>query len=407
MEARFRSHGRGAVIVERIRSEGDTRGYNAAEDEWVDMVKPGIMNVDLQVTTYPEDNYGIKVDTAIAAGQAPDLVLVFGPDQMRAGLLLPLDDMIAEKGIDLSTYVPSIVIPGDEFSCAYEDHVYCLGSYAGSVQLLYNKDMFDAAGLTPPPTYPPMTPEQFVDYACKLTDQAKGIWGAAASDPLAYLPWEMFFGPDGKTAEGYVNSPEVVHQFDVLASGYDRGCIPTSNILDPWQQGSDYFAKGQLGMVITDFQDLVKIEKAGINYGSTSSPTPTGYEPYFFVWTDSVGVMASSDHPSEAMDFVGYLTTEGQHLRYEINNDIPLDLSIAKEVDWAGGIPGREEGLEVLSHARTAVFVPNRWDVIGPYYDAWGFVLAGEKTSQEALDDPAPAIQENLDKAWEVWNSQA
>jgi ABC-type glycerol-3-phosphate transport system substrate-binding protein len=160
-------------------------------------------------------------------------------------------------------------------------------------------------------------------------------------------------------------------------------------------------------MVITDFQDLTKIEEAGINYGSTSSPTPTGYEPYFFVWTDSVGVMASSDHPNEAMDLVGYLTTEGQHLRFEINNDIPLDLSVAKELDWAAGIPGREEGLEVLSHARSAVFVPNRWDVIGPYYDAWGYVLAGEKTSQEALDDAAPAIQENLDKAWEVWDSQA
>jgi multiple sugar transport system substrate-binding protein len=217
----------------------------------------------------------------------------------------------------------------------------------------------------------------------------------------------MFFSPDGKTAEGYVNSPEVVHQFDVLASGYERGCIPASNILDPWQQGRDYFAKDQLGMVITDFQDLTKIEEAGINYGSTSSPTPTGYEPYFFVWTDSVGVMASSDHPNEAMDLVGYLTTEGQHLRFEINNDIPLDLSIAKELNWAAGIAGREEGLEVLGHARSAVFVPNRWDVIGPYYDAWGYVLAGEKTSQQALDDAAPAIQENLDKAWEVWNSQA
>jgi hypothetical protein len=31
-------------------------------------------------------------------------------------------------------------------------------------------------------------------------------------------------------------------------------------------------------------------------------------------------------------------------------------------------------------------------------------VVAGDKTAQEALDEAAPAIQENLDKAWEVWN---
>jgi multiple sugar transport system substrate-binding protein len=358
-------------------------------------------NVKLNVTAYPEDNYGVKLDTAIAAGKEPDLVLVFGPEQMREGLLLPLDDMVEENNIDLSTFVPSIVQPGDEFSCAYEDNLYCLGSYAGSVQMLYNKDMFDAAGIEYPAAYPPMTPEEFVDTACKLTDKEKGVWGGAASDPLAYVPWETFFSEDGRTAE--FNSPQAVEQFEILASGYERGCFPTSNVLDPWEQGRDYFARGELAMVITDFQDLDKVEKAGINYGSTASPTPTGEDPYFFVWTDSVGVMASSDHPEEAKDFISYLTTEGQRLRVKTSGDMPLDLQIAEQVNWDKNIPGREDGMEVLSHARTAVFVPNRWDVIGPYYDAWGFVLGGEKTAQEALDDANPAIQENLDKAWEDW----
>jgi chaperonin GroEL len=34
----------GAVIVERIRTEGDTRGYNAGTGEWVDMLKAGILD---------------------------------------------------------------------------------------------------------------------------------------------------------------------------------------------------------------------------------------------------------------------------------------------------------------------------------------------------------------------------
>jgi multiple sugar transport system substrate-binding protein len=363
-------------------------------------------NIDLNITAYPEDNYGVKLDTAIAAGKAPDLVLVFGPDQMRAGLLLTLDDVVTDNNIDLSSYVPAIVKEGDEFSCEWQGHLYCLGSYAGSVQMLYNKDLFDAAGIPYPAPWPPMTPEQFVDIACQLTDSANGVWGGAASDPLAYLPFDMMWSADGRTAEGYVNGPDFVHQFEVLASGYDQGCIPSSNILDPWEQGRDYFAKGQLAMVITDFQDLNKVEAAGINYGSTGVPTPAGVTPYFFVWTDSVGVMASSEHPEEAKAFIAFLTTEGQRIRYQVSGDIPLDLSIAEDVNWAGGIPGREDGLEILSNARPLVFVPNRWDVAGPYYDAWGFVLGGEKTAQEALDDAAPAIQENLDKAWSDWEKQ-
>ncbi|MET0801672.1 MAG: sugar ABC transporter substrate-binding protein [Actinomycetota bacterium] len=362
-------------------------------------------NVTLNITAYPEDNYGVKLDTAIAAGKEPDLVLVFGPEQMREGLLLPLDDMVEEQGIDLSTFVPSIVEPGDEFSCAYEGQLYCLGSYAGSVQMLYNKELFDAAGIEYPAAFPPMTPEEFVETACQLTDEANGVWGGAASDPLAYVPWETFFSEDGRTAE--FNSPAAVEQFDVLASGYEQGCIPTSNILDPWEQGRDYFSRGELAMVITDFQDLDKVEKAGIDWGSTASPTPAGEEPYFFVWTDSVGVMASTDAPEEAKDFIAFLATRGQELRVETSGDIPLDLQVAEQVDWAGGVAGREDGMEVLSHARTAVFVPNRWDVIGPYYDAWGYVIGGEKSSQEALDEANGAIQENLDKAWEDWEQSA
>jgi chaperonin GroEL len=34
----------GAVVVERIRSEGDARGYDAATGEWVDMFKAGILD---------------------------------------------------------------------------------------------------------------------------------------------------------------------------------------------------------------------------------------------------------------------------------------------------------------------------------------------------------------------------
>jgi hypothetical protein len=34
----------GAVIVERIRTEGDARGYDASSGEWVDMFKAGILD---------------------------------------------------------------------------------------------------------------------------------------------------------------------------------------------------------------------------------------------------------------------------------------------------------------------------------------------------------------------------
>jgi ABC-type glycerol-3-phosphate transport system substrate-binding protein len=189
-----------------------------------------------------------------------------------------------------------------------------------------------------------MTPDEYVDLACQLTDEENGVWGGAASDPLAYVPFDMMFSPDGVTATGYTNGPDFVHQFEVLASGYERGCLPTSNILDPWEQGRDYFSQGKLAMVITDFQDLDKVENAGINYGSTAVPTPTGVEPYFFVWTDSVGVMASSDNPVEAKEFVAFLTTAGQQIRYEASGDLPLNLQTAGRTANGSRVAGRARG---------------------------------------------------------------
>lgn len=360
-------------------------------------------NIDLNVTAYPEENYDVKFDTAIAAGREPDLTIYPGPDDIEAGLITPLDDMLAERDIDVSTYVPAIVEGGDELSCGWEGQLYCLGTFAGSVQMLYNKDLFDAAGIPYPEPWPPMTPEAFVDIACQLTDPEAQVWGGAAADPIAYMPMDMLYSPDGRTALGYFNGPEVVHQFDLLASGYERGCFPAPNAVDPWSQGTDYFARGQLAMVITDFADLGKVENAGINYGATAPPTPEGVEPYFYVWTDSVAVMSSTDHPEEALEFVAFVATDGQRIRYETTGDIPLDLAVADQVDWANGVPGREDGLEVLSHARSMIFVPGRWDAIDPYYDAWGYVVSGEKSAQEALDDVAPAVEENLQDEWENW----
>jgi multiple sugar transport system substrate-binding protein len=377
-------------------------------DELVSEFEADHPNIDVELTTYPEDQFSVKVDTALAAGRPPDLGLV-GPELMNAGVLLPLDDMVQEQGLDLSTFNQGIVgeALGPTESCSFEGQLYCLGSYTGMVALFYNKDMFDAAGVPYPAAWPPMSVDEFVDVACQLTDPENEVWGAAYGDPVTFLPWETVVSEDGRTATGYVNGPTSVSAHELLARGIQEGCAPSLNILDPWEQGTDYFARGQLAMVVTDFQSLNKIENAGVNYGVTGSPTAEGVEPWFNVWTDSVGVFANTDHPDEAKLFIAFMATDGQRLRVQETGDLPLDTAVAEELDWAGGTPGREEGLEVLQNARQGVFVPNRWDTFGPIFDAYGLIVGGEMSAQEALDEAAPAIQENLEQAWESWEKQS
>jgi ABC-type glycerol-3-phosphate transport system substrate-binding protein len=251
-----------------------------------------------------------------------------------------------------------------------------------------------------------MTPDEFVDLACRLSDPSRDVWGGGTADPMAFIPWEAFVSPDARTAVGYVNGPTVVHSFEVLAQGFQQDCFPSLNILDPWIQGRDYIAEGQLGMAITDYLGLDTVEAAGIDWGTTAPPTPSGFDPHIYTWSDAVAAMSTTEHPDEAKQFVAFVGTQGQRIRFETTGDIPLDSEVAEEVNWAAGVPGREEGLEVAAHTRATIFIPDRWEVFGPLWDAWGLVLDGEKTAQEALDDVAPAIQENLDNAWEDWEDQ-
>jgi multiple sugar transport system substrate-binding protein len=363
-------------------------------------------NIRIELTSFPEETYDVKVDTAIAAGRAPDLIITYGPQYWLADLLLPLNDMIAEQGIDLSTFSQAIVEGPSEFGCAWEGTIYCLGSYQAGAMMFYNKAMFDAAGVPYPDAYPPMSIDEFIDTACRLSDPDNQIWGAAYPDPVFWLPWETLVSEDGRTATGYVNGPTTVQTYDTLARGISEGCAPSLNVLDPNTQGTDFFISGQIAMTLGDF-GLKKVENAGIDYGATAPPTPSGVEPYINVFTDGIAVLTGSEHPDEAKEFIAFLATEGQEIRVEAEGDsIPLDTALAEELNWAQGIQGREEMLEILTHARPPVFIPNLYDTVGPIYDVFGLILTGERTAQEALDDIAPDIQQNLDRAWRIWDEE-
>ena len=361
-------------------------------------------NISVKVTQYPYANYDVKVQTAIAARNAPDLILAFNVDFMRKGFLLPLDDMVKQYGIDLSNFNQAILKGPGNFACTFEGKLYCLGATQGGWGIFYNKKMFDAAAIAHPAPWPPMTLDQFADIACRLTNKSKKVWGAAV--PSTVLPFNLMVTPDGRSVKGVLDSPASVHDFDVLSGIVRNGCSPTQNVIDPWDESADYFARGALAMAVCDFDAAKQFEDAGIDYGVTGPPTPPGVQPHFDVYSDNTGILASSKHPKEAAKFLAFLTTKGQEIAYQTEGSIPIDNEVAKKVNWAQGIPGRLDVLQVLPNATAPVFIPGGDDVWGPYYDAWDRIVSGEKTTKQALDEAIPAIQANLDKAWRAWEQQ-
>ncbi|HEX7746159.1 MAG TPA: sugar ABC transporter substrate-binding protein [Micromonosporaceae bacterium] len=362
--------------------------------------------IKVELTNVPEEQYVTKVDTALAAKQPPDLGFIYERRWLKQDKFVPVDDIVKSENIDLSTWASGVISkdPNGEAACSYEGKTYCLGSYTGTALMFYNKDMFDKAGMTPPAPWPGMTLEEYATTACQLRDKiGGGVYGTAHGDPVTWLPWEVHVSSDGKKAEGVANSANTARDYEIIAKMFRDKCAPSLNVLDPWQQGVDFFAQKKLAMVITDFQSLAKIEKAGVNYGVTAPPHPEGVEPYFSEWTDGIGVFKDGKNVAAAKKFIAFQATEGQKLRVQKTGDMPVSVAKAKEFNWAADQLGRQQALEILPHARPATFIPARWDTVTPLFDSLGAIIDG-KPAQQVLDDAVPKYQNNLDKAWKTWD---
>lgn len=360
-------------------------------------------NITVEITNIPEDNYVTKIDTALAAGSPPDIGYMYEPRWMKAGRVLPLDDVIASQQIDVSNYNQNA------FSfCILEGKTYCLGSYSGAIMLFYNKDLFDEAGLPYPSATEPMTIDEYAELAAKLSqpddDRSKYVWGGYADVTTWWLDWRDLFSEDGRRVEGYVNDAPTVHMYDVLARMVADGYSPSESDFQ-FFGNTDPLATGQMAMTIVDnVVAIPTLERAGIEWGAAPVPVEKeGDAAWVSSWSDFWGVFDGSQSPEAAKEFVAFVGTEGNRLRARAGGQ-PLDSSVAEETGWANGSSGRADALQVVELARPNIFLPaNVFSIDPPLWDAFALMIEGEKTAQQALDEAAPDMQANLDRGWESW----
>lgn len=160
------------------------------------------INVELQVDPFLD--YWTKLQVSAQGGTAPDAFWMLGDRfQVYAAndQLLPLSDAIEEAGIDTSVYPPALL---DLFTL--EGEMYGLPKDFDTIGLWYNKEMFDAAGVSYPT--PDWTWDDVREAAAALTDTEAGTYGIAA-------PFNR--------QEGYYNTVAQAGGFivDGKQSGYD------------------------------------------------------------------------------------------------------------------------------------------------------------------------------------------
>lgn len=173
--------------------------------------------------------YDDKVNAAISNGGLPDVFTVDGVTVAQyadAGAIVPIDEYFTEE--DLSDFNPSIIQQG-----TYDGKLYTLGAMDSSVGIYYNKDMFEAAGITPATAENPWTLEELTDAAKKLTtDDCFGITMSldAKDETVIYffLPQIQSQGSnivsdDGLHTDGYMNGEAAVNVLTWIKEMADNG----------------------------------------------------------------------------------------------------------------------------------------------------------------------------------------
>lgn len=232
------------------------------------LVKEAFPNITLEVTKLPDDQYYTALKTKLASGECPDIILVqpmyAGSNSViglaEAGYLEPLSDMECMK----------LIGAGSE-SFTYRGEVYGLSTGISILGTYYNKDLFDANGLTVPQDW-----ESFLN--CCETLKNAGIQPIVMGDKDMYV---LQFGLyQLACSQIYTQNPE----FDVqLRTGetaftdagtwdtvlemyktlYDRGYIDSNSLGLSAQQAIQRFVDGEAAMTFDGSFNLSALKAIG------------------------------------------------------------------------------------------------------------------------------------------------
>ncbi len=251
-----------------------------------------------------------KVITAIAAGNAPDLVELgtdWVPQFAASGVLHDLTDEVAPFKGEFLLWDP----------LTYQDRIYGLPWLAGTRILFYNRALFAQAGLDP--ARPPETWEDLLQAAKAVDALGENLYGIGLHVGEAYAPWQQFLpfawgnGGEVLSADGTIcllDEPPVVE-----ALRFYRSLKPFA-LVERQPQVNQLFAEGRIGIQISGSWNFALIPRMNptLNYGVGLLPRPSRAHgtPASFAGGEVLVLLKSSRHREAALELARFLIQEEQ-----------------------------------------------------------------------------------------------
>jgi len=318
--------------------------------EWKDRVEAILVKfeeenptIDIQLEEIAGTNYTTRLNTALAAGEAPDLFgLSPGPDTAAAaaaGYSVDLTDKLDISGLTPSAKA-AVTIDGKVWSAPI------LGSY--TVGLYYHRKVFADNGLTPPSNQ-----SEFMALCQTLKDKGIVPMIAPAQDGIIPAFLYMMMASSVLKADGFdavrkgtrkLTDPDVVKAAYFLRDIYT--CFQDGSLATPYVEGKALFALGKGAMLeggSADYAGFLEtnpdIDVGVVPFPAVDGGTPatvTGMEAPYNINATSKNIdaavtflqwMMGKEPAQMVVDTITLTTTEGV---------VPSDNRVMKEMIEAG-----------------------------------------------------------------------
>jgi multiple sugar transport system substrate-binding protein len=269
------------------------------------------------------DAYFLKIQAQIAGGSPPDYMLMHETRERAysaQGLLLPMDDFQAALPIDgkVEDYAGLV-------QRKYKGKIYAWPATFANYCILYNKDLFDKAGVPYPKD--DWTWVDLLETAKKIS-KPPDVWGITSlgdnpSSPNMWYPLLKAYGGetfnDDDTA-CLLDTPEAIQMWDYLRQVWCNKLGPTPAAIKQLTSGYTVFLNGQSAMddFYTGYGDNVFANRKGFKYGLIALPAgPKGR--FIRIGGSSYAIPKGSKFPQIAWELLRYQLgdPEGVQLGYE------------------------------------------------------------------------------------------
>lgn len=232
------------------------------------------------------------------------------------GILEPLDEHLAEHGVDVDDFVPAAME-----QMQYEGSTYAVPITVHTMMLLYNRTLLDEAGLEVPTTM-----DELADVVSQLTvTEADGtITQMGIGDPLPMQTLGTLgfvFGGSWDGADGNTPTPDDPKNIEALEWWVENVIEPVGadNLADFNSGNGDYlssadpFFSGRTAMVIDGEYRAIHAPQSAPDLDWGVAPIPTavaGLENASQLTSSTLFIPANAQNKEAAAEFLAYLVSD-------------------------------------------------------------------------------------------------